>query len=64
MNDSQSTQPETSHKCRKCSKPIDAAVDTYPFCSKRCQLVDLGAWFDESYKTSRQADADDYPDDD
>ncbi|MBA2662832.1 MAG: DNA gyrase inhibitor YacG [Bradymonadaceae bacterium] len=22
----------------------------YPFCSPRCQMLDLGAWFDESYR--------------
>ncbi len=52
----------TSEKCRKCSKPIYSTADTYPFCSNRCRFADLGSWFDESYMTSRQADADDYPD--
>lgn len=23
---------------------------TYPFCSERCQLVDLSHWLDESYR--------------
>lgn len=69
MIDSQPTQPSsddrntsTNEKCRKCNKPIESAVESFPFCSKRCRLADLGSWFDESYKTSRQADADDYPD--
>ena len=22
----------------------------YPFCSKRCQMIDLGAWVEERYK--------------
>lgn len=25
---------------------------TGPFCSVRCQMVDLGKWFDEDYKIS------------
>lgn len=52
----------TSEQCRTCKKPVVSTDETYPFCSKRCRFADLGAWFDESYKTSRQADADDYPD--
>ncbi|GLQ05570.1 DNA gyrase inhibitor YacG [Sneathiella chinensis] len=33
--------------CPQCGKPTDA---TYrPFCSKRCQQVDLGRWLNESY---------------
>ncbi len=49
-------------QCRKCNKPIASTAETFPFCSKRCRLADLGSWFDESYRTSRQADGDDYPD--
>jgi hypothetical protein len=30
--------------------------DYFPFCSLRCKLVDLGAWFDESYKIVKQFD--------
>ncbi|ARU55998.1 hypothetical protein OLMES_1924 [Oleiphilus messinensis] len=26
-----------------------------PFCSKRCQLIDLGCWADESYAISEPA---------
>jgi hypothetical protein len=31
----------------------------YPFCSKRCRLVDLGRWLDEDYTlaATRQEDA-------
>ena len=25
----------------------------YPFCSKRCQTIDLGRWVDEKYKITR-----------
>lgn len=24
--------------------------DTYPFCSERCKLIDLGNWLGEAYK--------------
>ncbi len=27
----------------------------YPFCSQRCQLIDLGKWLGEEYKVSEPA---------
>lgn len=40
-------------KCPICSKPyaIAALADlpTFPFCSERCRLVDLGRWVDGKY---------------
>jgi endogenous inhibitor of DNA gyrase (YacG/DUF329 family) len=40
-------------KCPVCSKPyaIAALADlpTFPFCSERCRLVDLGRWIDGAY---------------
>lgn len=58
------------HKCPICHKTIkpasqekDKVKDFYPFCSERCKLVDLGAWFDSDYKIlspqkSRESDQD------
>lgn len=34
-------------KCPNCSKPI--STDFKPFCSKRCQDLDLNRWFTEAY---------------
>lgn len=35
--------------CPQCGKPLPAAAGERarwrPFCSERCQLMDLGAWF-------------------
>jgi endogenous inhibitor of DNA gyrase (YacG/DUF329 family) len=39
--------PATRSKCPICQKP--ASVDTSPFCSKTCKLVDLNRWFKGSY---------------
>lgn len=40
-------------RCPICSKPfqVDRIDDlpSFPFCSDRCRLVDLGRWIDESY---------------
>ncbi|MEH6405479.1 MAG: DNA gyrase inhibitor YacG [Sneathiella sp.] len=34
-------------KCPQCQK--ETAKEFRPFCSKRCQQLDLGKWFNESY---------------
>jgi len=51
--------------CPTCGKPVvrgasgppatapatgKPAADPFPFCSTRCQLVDLGRWLDEDYR--------------
>jgi len=32
---------------------VVADNESFPFCSPRCQDVDLGKWLDESYRISR-----------
>ena len=55
-------------KCRNCGKELTynviSDIPTFPFCSKRCKLVDLGLWFDgerriEEPTTSDQLENDD-----
>jgi len=40
--------------CRRCGKSIDyekiSDVPTFPFCNRRCKLIDLGNWLDERYQ--------------
>jgi len=43
----------TLHACRSCGKPIDTSIETFPFCSARCKQADLGNWFSEKYRISR-----------
>lgn len=40
--------------CPTCKKesPFSPENPYRPFCSKRCHLLDLGAWADENYKIS------------
>ncbi|MDH4240447.1 MAG: DNA gyrase inhibitor YacG [Phycisphaerae bacterium] len=52
------------HKCPICHntievKPEDKSEETkfYPFCSRRCKLVDLGVWLDAEYKISQSQEA-------
>jgi len=39
--------------CPICKTPALAAMTAYPFCSERCQRVDLGRWLGEDYRISR-----------
>ena len=40
--------------CRHCGKKLQyeriADLPYFPFCSERCKLLDLGAWFDEDHR--------------
>lgn len=31
-------------------------VPTFPFCSKRCKMIDLGVWLDEGYSIATPLD--------
>jgi uncharacterized protein len=38
-------------KCPACGKPIEWKDNPFrPFCSERCQLVDLGRWVEGEYR--------------
>jgi endogenous inhibitor of DNA gyrase (YacG/DUF329 family) len=39
-------------KCPTCRRPVEwsPASPYRPFCSDRCRLIDLGAWFNEQHK--------------
>lgn len=41
--------------CPNCSKVVSWCKESEfrPFCSKRCQLIDLGEWADENHKISQ-----------
>ncbi|MCP4612247.1 MAG: DNA gyrase inhibitor YacG [Planctomycetes bacterium] len=45
------------HRCPVCDKIVHGSIQEpfkeaifFPFCSKRCKLVDLGEWLDSEYK--------------
>ena len=46
--------------CPTCKKSVQwLPTNEYrPFCSKRCQLIDLGEWADEGHKISQPIQAD------
>jgi len=44
-------------RCPNCGRPVDDSVEARhrPFCSRRCQLVDLGRWLGEEYVVPGEA---------
>ncbi len=40
-------------KCPTCGSPFEIAgiadLPSFPFCTERCKLVDLGRWIDERF---------------
>ncbi len=50
MNKSPST-PEPSTPCPTCKEAVSrGGSPAWPFCSSRCQMVDLGRWMKEDYR--------------
>ena len=45
-------------RCPTCRRESPRAGNKqFPFCSERCQLVDLGRWLGEEYRVPEEADA-------
>ena len=45
--------PKRKLKCPTCGRETNFVDDPVgPFCSKRCQLVDLGKWLGEEYRVT------------
>jgi len=44
-------------KCPNCQREIEWSTDNAfrPFCSERCRLIDLGAWFSEERAIAGEA---------
>jgi hypothetical protein len=37
-------------KCPICKRVTRKGEEYFPFCSERCQILDLGAWSSEDYR--------------
>lgn len=48
-----------SRRCPICTQPVTDQTPHRPFCSPRCQDVDLGRWLGEEYRISRPLEVDD-----
>jgi hypothetical protein len=49
-----------ANECRQCGKAIEGKAQNrwWPFCSKRCQLADLGQWFAGRYSIPEDEERD------
>ncbi len=52
MNSSRSLPEVACPNCRRRGPWLESA--TGPFCSERCRLIDLGQWFSEDHRISRE----------
>jgi uncharacterized protein len=50
---------QSKHTCPICKAAVTEDNKTFPFCSDRCQKVDLGKWFDGKYTISRPVEQSD-----
>lgn len=42
-------------KCPSCGREVEYEGNKFrPFCSERCNLIDLGAWIDEEYAVAAE----------
>ena len=37
-------------KCPKCGQEVEKDCLYLPFCSERCQMIDLGVWLEEGFR--------------
>ena len=48
--------------CRRCGKVLPyeqmKELPFFPFCSKRCKMVDLGQWLNEEHRMPGESSAD------
>ncbi len=51
-----SAESPSTHPCSLCKKPTMNTSPHFPFCSKRCQLLDLGNWMGGTYSIGRAFD--------
>lgn len=49
-------------QCPTCQKPVEWSDNSpwRPFCSERCQLIDLGAWAKEEYRVASETPPDEW----
>ena len=48
------TSPSADHRCPICKSRVvhqeaGARTKTWPFCTERCRLIDLGNWLGDKY---------------
>lgn len=61
-NSQRRAKPATAaatHRCSYCGTSFERSQSrNMPFCSRRCQEIDLGMWLNESYGLPHEAESD------
>ncbi|MBX3351716.1 MAG: DNA gyrase inhibitor YacG [Phycisphaeraceae bacterium] len=52
--------PGQGVRCPICDGAVDVHGESFPFCTRRCKLVDLGRWLGGGYVVSRPLEEDDF----
>jgi len=52
-DDNHGKSAKSGGRCPTCGKTVAAKEKSFPFCSERCRVIDLGKWADEKYVISR-----------
>jgi len=52
-------QNNPKNRCPICNEPTPQESTTFPFCSDRCQKIDLGKWLNGKYIISRPVEQND-----
>lgn len=50
--------PSRTRRCPSCGTAVRSDAQTFPFCSSRCRMADLGHWFEGRYSVSRPIESD------
>ncbi|MBL0920672.1 MAG: DNA gyrase inhibitor YacG [Phycisphaerales bacterium] len=57
--DSPNEPAPRGHACPICGAPVASETPSFPFCSARCRMADLGRWFGGRYTVSRDVTEED-----
>lgn len=52
------SESTSESRCPVCRGRTEASSPTFPFCSSRCRMADLGRWFGGAYRVSRPIESD------
>lgn len=50
MSNAGSTGEGRVFSCPRCGKKVKTDGRYFPFCSKRCRMIDLGTWLEEGFR--------------
>lgn len=55
----ETSQSSQTISCPTCGELVQSDHQTFPFCTKRCKMIDLNRWLSGDYRISRTIQDDD-----